>query len=296
VLEQLLEGAGLARGGAWSGGRARLLFLGDLFDRGPDGLGCLELIMRLQQGAAAAGGWVEMLVGNHDLLLLAAYHFGDAPSGGPGETFRGDWKLNGGVDPDLAGLTAAQIAWLSTRPALLCAEGTLYLHGDTTLYENLGESVEAVNAAFGALMAGRDADLWDALLEAFSEHGAFFREDGADRARRLLRRFGGQRLVHAHTPISKLTGQADATVSAPLHYADGLCTDIDHGLYRGGPGSSTAPSRGLERRQARFEVGETVGAGGGHPYERHLRRAQRRLQKGVSARRSAADATRRRVQ
>lgn len=228
--------AGLARGGAWCGGRARLLFLGDLFDRGPDGLGCLALIMRLQQGAVAAGGWLEVLVGNHDLLLLAAHHFGNAPSGGPGGTFRGDWRFNGGVDADLAGLTAAQIAWLSTRPALLCAEGTLYLHGDTTLYENLGESVAAVNAAFGALMAGRDADLWDALLEAFSEHEAFFGEGGAERAGRLLRRFGGNRLVHAHTPISKLTGQPDATVTAPLHYAGGLCTDVDHGLYRGGPG------------------------------------------------------------
>lgn len=236
VLERLLAGAGLAQGGAWCGGRARLLFLGDLFDRGPDGLGCLELIMRLQQEAVAAGGWVELLVGNHDLLLLAAHHFGDAPSGGPGGTFREDWRLNGGVDADLAGLGETQIGWLSARPALLCAGGTLYLHGDTTLYENLGGSVEEVNAAFGALMAGRDLGLWDALLEAFSEHEAFFGEGGADRARRLLRRFGGDRLVHAHTPISKLTGQADATVSAPLHYAGGLCTDVDHGLYRGGPG------------------------------------------------------------
>lgn len=236
VLRRLLQDVGLLGDGGWCGGRARLLFMGDFFDRGPDGLGCLELLMRLQRGATAAGGWVEALVGNHDLLLLAAHHFGEEASTGPGETFRGDWRANGGVETDLAGLTAAHVVWLSARPAMLHLGDTLYLHGDTTLYETLGTSVEEVNQTFWTLMAERDAAAWDALLEAFSEHEAFWVEGGAVKARRLLARFGGVRLVHAHTPVAKLTGQPDATVTAALGYAGGLCTDVDPGLYRGGPG------------------------------------------------------------
>ena len=57
------------------------------FDRGPDGLRCLELVMRLQREAEAAGDRVEALIGNHDLLLLSAHHFGERASGGPGGTF-----------------------------------------------------------------------------------------------------------------------------------------------------------------------------------------------------------------
>jgi len=236
VLKRLLRDAGLLGDGHWCGGEARLLFLGDFFDRGPDGLGCLELFMRLQREATMAGGWVEALVGNHDLLLLAAHRFGKGASSGPGRTFISDWRANGGVDTDLAGLTAAHVGWLGTCPAMLHLGDTLYLHGDTTLYETLGRSVEAVNRAFRVLATEGEAAAWDALLEAFSEHGAFWGEGGVAKARQLLGRFGGVRLVHAHTPIAKLTGQPDATVTAALHYADGLCTDVDPGLYRGGAG------------------------------------------------------------
>ncbi len=75
--------------------------------------------MHLQGEAERAGGWVEALIGNHDLLLLAAHRFGDEPSNGPGKTFVGDWLANGGVDADLAELTDAHVAWLSARPATL---------------------------------------------------------------------------------------------------------------------------------------------------------------------------------
>lgn len=236
MLQRLLQDAGLLSAGHWSGGASRLLFLGDFFDRGPDGLGCIELVMQLQREAARAGGWVEALIGNHDLLLLAAHLFGEVPSTGPGETFLGDWRAVGGIEADLGGLEGAHVAWLSARPALLRFSETLYLHADAVLYKSMGESVEAVNRAFRVLMAGQSAAAWDALLDAFSEHEAFWGEAGEVVARGVLEHFGAQRLVHAHTPISKLTGQPSATVTAPLVYHGGRCTDVDHELYRGGPG------------------------------------------------------------
>ncbi|MCB0173968.1 MAG: hypothetical protein KDI62_16720 [Anaerolineae bacterium] len=66
-----------------------------------------------------------------------------------------------------------------------------------------------------------------------------------DSTRALLRQAGlitaddiwaGQRLVHGHTPISKITDQPPKTVDEPLLYAGGRCVNVDGGMYLGGPG------------------------------------------------------------
>ena len=54
---------------SWKAGTARLWFMGDFVDRGPDGIAVLDLVMRLQSEAAAAGGCVASLQGNHEMLL-----------------------------------------------------------------------------------------------------------------------------------------------------------------------------------------------------------------------------------
>ncbi|HEY1409524.1 MAG TPA: metallophosphoesterase, partial [Promineifilum sp.] len=81
----------------WIAGNATMWFLGDFFDRGPDGIAAVDLVRSLQREAAVAGGRVDALLGNHDILILAAQRFGTRPSGGPGGTFLSSWQLNGGV-------------------------------------------------------------------------------------------------------------------------------------------------------------------------------------------------------
>ena len=55
-LVRHLRYAGLATGdGQWIGGDAQLWFMGDFTDRGPDGVGVIDLVMRLQQDAAQKG-------------------------------------------------------------------------------------------------------------------------------------------------------------------------------------------------------------------------------------------------
>src|SRR2546428_8235051 len=61
---------------SWRAGTATLWFMGDFVDRGPDSIAVLALVMRLQTAAAAAGGSVASLMGNHEMMLLAAYRFG----------------------------------------------------------------------------------------------------------------------------------------------------------------------------------------------------------------------------
>ena len=64
-LRGALVDAGLVNErGEWDGGSARLFVLGDLLDRGPDGLGVIEFLMAMQDQAAQARG-KEFLVRAH---------------------------------------------------------------------------------------------------------------------------------------------------------------------------------------------------------------------------------------
>lgn len=81
VLLEALTDLGLAdEAGHWIGGRRRLVQLGDMIDRGPEPLDTLDLLMRLQDEARAAGGEVVCLLGNHELMALRA-GAGDHESG-----------------------------------------------------------------------------------------------------------------------------------------------------------------------------------------------------------------------
>jgi len=54
----------------WTGGKAHLVQLGDVADRGTQARRIYELIMRLENEAAAAGGLVHMLLGNHEEMNI----------------------------------------------------------------------------------------------------------------------------------------------------------------------------------------------------------------------------------
>ena len=68
--------ATLSRAGAidennhWSAANSHLVVTGDLLDRGPDSRKVMDLVMQLEPMAAAAGGQVHMLFGNHEVMNL----------------------------------------------------------------------------------------------------------------------------------------------------------------------------------------------------------------------------------
>jgi hypothetical protein len=237
-LRDLLRGAGLIdQDDAWSGADSALWFMGDLVDHGPDGVGVVALIMRLQEQASTAGGRVEVLLGNHDVLLLAAHRFGTQRTADGSTTFRELWEESGGVASDLERLTLEQARWLRTLPAMAREGPQLLIHADALFYTRYGGSLDEINASLRGLLHGDDAARWGRLLDEFGEHGAFVSpSDGASAAEAFLGRFGGERIVHGHTPVSKMTGQPAEAVREPLLYAGGRCLDVDPGMYLGGPG------------------------------------------------------------
>ena len=78
----MLRAAGLIDGRQrWTGGRARLVQTGDVLDRGADSRKVVDLLIKLEREAAAAGGRVHALVGNHEFMRLV----GDWRYVSPGE-------------------------------------------------------------------------------------------------------------------------------------------------------------------------------------------------------------------
>ena len=221
----------------WCGEDATLWFVGDYFDRGPDGISVIELVMRLQQQAEQTGGQVVALLGNHDLQLLAAHRFRHRASTGPGKTFLTDWQRNGGITQDLARLAARHIDWLNSLPLMALADDRLFIHADAPVYTHYGATVEAVNAWFADMLVSEDTEVWDKVLSQFSEHKYFHHTaEGVVRAVDFLDQYGGRQIIHGHTPIMSVNFQPSEKVTEPLIYADGLCLNVDGGMYKGGPG------------------------------------------------------------
>src|SRR3989442_5585038 len=132
---------------SWKACSATLWFMGDFVDRGPDGIAVLDLVMRLQTEAAAAGGSVASLLGNHEMMLLAAYRFGRR-STGLGSNFLTRWKRNGGKRKDIASLTPRHLEWMAHLPAMALGNDSLLLLADAPVCIQRRRSDDQVNAAF----------------------------------------------------------------------------------------------------------------------------------------------------
>jgi hypothetical protein len=220
----------------WKAGTAMLWFMGDFVDRGPEGIAVLDLVMRLQTEASASGGSVASLLGNHEMLLLAAYRFGRR-STGLGSNFLTRWKRNGGNRKDIAGLTRDHLDWMAHLPAMARVDDYLLMHADAPLYIKAGRTVDEVNTAFMKLLSRSDALAWEEMLEDFAQRGAFLHTlNGEEFARRFLRIFGGRHLVHGHTPISSVLRCPPGKVKSAWIYAGEQCINIDGGMFLGGPG------------------------------------------------------------
>ncbi len=253
-LLALLHNAELTdEAGHWAARDAQLWFLGDFTDRGSNGMGVIDLVMRLEKEAVFEGGFVGALLGNHDVILQEVYHFGnhDVPSfGHVGKKvgFIDMWMKNGGKMADLERLTPERVSWLLNLPALAKVGNTLLMHADNTFYLNYGSSIEEVNKNVHAILTEHDMDTIDRLEDQFAKRLEFVApefaqlvnikdfEGGFARAQKMLETFGGTKIVHGHTPIFRLLDRSPIEVTDAWEYQNGLCVNLDHCLYAGGEG------------------------------------------------------------
>ena len=236
--KRLLQTSGLCDENLnWIGGDSTLWLMGDFFDRGSSGIQCLDLTMSLQTCAKPHGGSVNALLGNHELMILCAYQFKDADTG-RGGTVLDQWLMWGGRQADLQAFNESHATWIKQLPAMAREAHALLIHADAMLYVDHGTSVDKVNSSFSALMSSEDLDQWQRTLGAFSEHMAFsaLSLTGTRRVEQLLSRYGGDLLIHGHTPIAYAQQVEPASVTGAWYYANRRCVNVDSGMYMGGPG------------------------------------------------------------
>ncbi|MEP7105619.1 MAG: metallophosphoesterase [Chloroflexota bacterium] len=200
----------------------RTVFLGDLVDGGAFGAGALRYARDRPNS--------ELLLGNHEVAMLWALR---DPTRLP------YWMGMGGQSHDLEelGRRPDLEAWLRARPILLrLPDGTLAQHTDTDAYARLGDSLGAINAAAGSLLAaGGEPELNDVLAA-----GGVFRRS-AKRLEAWLELAQATRLVHGHTPHAR---------ALPDVYADRRAIDFDGGFSR---------YYGSRHRRRNHSPGATVG-------------------------------------
>jgi len=178
----------------WVGGDSTLVQTGDYFDRGAQVRGVMDLLMRLQNEAAAAGGQVIVLLGNHETMNLldifrdvnpAAYaHFADESSvkrqakaykkfekfytalaraaGQPislGKSTKEKWME---LHPpgfleyvEAMGPEGRYGSWLRGLPVAVELNGTLFIHGGYGPFLR-GKSVEEINRRIAEELSAYD--------------------------------------------------------------------------------------------------------------------------------------------
>jgi diadenosine tetraphosphatase ApaH/serine/threonine PP2A family protein phosphatase len=217
LLLALLQAHGIVDAArAWAWGDGVLVVTGDVFDRGPAQLEALWALYRLAQEARAAGGRVELLLGNHEAMVLAGdlrylhprYHEVAARLGRSYDRlFAGDTELG---------------AWLRRRATVLQLGDTLFVHGG--LHPSLATAVSdiaALNAAIRGGLGRRGAALHDVARGQwlFGTDGplwyrGYFVEPraGQPEIEAMLAAAGASRIVVGHTTHEVIQASYDERV------------------------------------------------------------------------------------
>lgn len=201
ALHQLLVGNGVMdEDFNWTFGDGHLVLLGDLFDRDINVLPCLWLIYKLEQAAAAQGGWVHFILGNHEEMNL-----------------RGDERHLKEKYQRLARELGVQYyemfsnytelgQWIRTKNAVEKIGNTLFVHGGISyLVEDSGLTLKQINRTVrryigvadvdedGQLVMGNNGPLW--------YRGYFGGNITQRHIERVLQTYQAEQLVVGHTVV-----------------------------------------------------------------------------------------------
>lgn len=220
-LERLFEALKPYAASAW-----RTVFLGDLVDYGPFGVGAL----RFARDRANS----TVILGNHEVAMLWALR---------DPTRVGFWMGIGGQRHDLDELARdpSLQEWIRARPALLkLPDGTLAQHSGSDTYAALleksaSEPIHLINTRVREMLtAGDEGQLWEILS------GRNILTTLPDRLDRWLELTGSRRVVFGHNPHRG---------ARPETYHGGKALNFDGGFSRyhmrfkrhAPPGATVAP-------------------------------------------------------
>lgn len=187
----------------WTFGDGRLVLLGDFVDRGASVTPVLWLIYKLEQEAAASGGRVHYILGNHEIKNLQ----GNFQSNH--DKYSSVAAILGRRQSDLLGEEAFLGRWLASKNTVEVIDGILFVHGG--LHPGLMEqswSLEDMNRIVRdryrrAWYPKQQADQEDFLIDPRtgpSWYRGYFKDRlTQDQVDRTLAHFGATSVVVGHT-------------------------------------------------------------------------------------------------
>ncbi|MCB9538270.1 MAG: metallophosphoesterase [Myxococcales bacterium] len=220
----------------WTGGHAVLVQTGDVLDRGDDERALLDGLARLQREAAAAGGRVVLLNGNHELMNVQGDFryvtpggfaaFADVPA--TDAVKRLPRRAQGRAAAFRPGGPYAQ--QLAERPIVARIGDTVFVHGGV-LPQHVGYGIERINAEAAQWLQGEAPEpAWVRSPDSPVWSRDYCRAPSAGDCvllGRTLAALGAQRLVVGHTVQPKgIRSHCDARV---------WCIDSGMAKAYGGP-------------------------------------------------------------
>lgn len=220
----LLRGNGIIdKSYRWSYGKNRVVVIGDIFDRGKDVLQIFWLFYKLEAEAAAAGGQVDFLLGNHEpMVLMNDLRYTD-------EKYKVLADTLGMTYPELFGRTTELGNWLCTRNTMQLVGRNLFVHGGLSkpfleqnleiptvneemsrgLYLKKKERQEASPLIY--FLFASDGPIWyrGAVLQKEKYHPL-----AADTLDLILQRYDADRMIVGHTIFEDISSFYDGKVVA----------------------------------------------------------------------------------
>jgi len=219
----------------WCGGTTHVVQIGDILDRGDEERGCMDLLFRLKHEAAAAGGAVHVLMGNHeamnvdwdfDYVGLGGFEGWESRAGGTwtsdhsssllGNVFAsvtGGWKLGGvprilkdrakafTVGTGFAALHLSDMPMVIQLGDTVCVHGGLEMkHVAMDLHRMNVETSEWLrgNAERPPLIDQEDSPLWNRAFSAPADRPVT--PSNARKLEHVLNAMGASRMIVGHTP------------------------------------------------------------------------------------------------
>ncbi|WP_408950392.1 metallophosphoesterase [Lysobacter sp. Hz 25] len=220
LMVQLLQNNGIVdRKLRWRYGRGHLVIAGDVFDRGPKVNQALWLLYGLEQQARAAGGAVHLLLGNHEIMVLA----NDLRY--VNEGYQRNAGLLGSSYVELYGPDTVLGRWLRSKSVIGQVNDLLFVHGGIAAsYFESGLSRAQINDRYRDTL-GTPKTVWQqdpALMPLYNGktspiwYRGFFIDPALtqEQVDAIAARLGVGRIVVGHTSHQRIGSYFDGRVIA----------------------------------------------------------------------------------
>lgn len=215
-LVRVLRSTGLIDAqGNWSGGKTHLVQTGDAVDRGPNSRMVLDLLMKLEDQARRAGGYVHALIGNHDAMDV----YGDLRYVSPSDfaSFAADEAAQKRNRQDEAAGHPAGYSerlrqfspdgkygkWILGHNAVIRIDDTVFVHGGISpkyasysirqINNRVREELQDRSQLEGGMVTDTDGPLWYRGMASGDEKAL------DPHVQKVLKHFNASRVVIGHT-------------------------------------------------------------------------------------------------